>query len=146
MSNPRSPSSVPTVIETEYVKESHTQLICDAFVHAVERLERLIEKETAVLSENQPISLDGFNHQKRHGLLELSRAMDALRGLDVDCLGNYPKASLARLREKLQKNLAILQTHLDAVGAISAIIVRAIQEHDSDGTYTAQIANKGWSP
>jgi hypothetical protein len=55
------------------------------------------------------------------------------------------KAALAGLREKLQKNLAILQTHLDAVGAIAAIISRAIQEHESDGTYTPELGRNGRS-
>jgi hypothetical protein len=47
------------------------------------------------------------------------------------------KAPLARLRVKLESNLASLQTHLTAVAEIAAVIARAIQNHESDGTYTA---------
>ncbi len=125
--------------------EADVAIIFDAFVNAVERLEGLLDKETAMLIEHRTIALDDFNHKKRHALLELSRAMETVRGADRDCLTRDLKAALAGLREKLQKNLAILQTHLDAVGAIAAIISRAIQEHDSDGTYTSELGRNGRS-
>jgi hypothetical protein len=51
------------------------RIIFDAFVNAVERLEGLLDKETAMLIEHRTIALDDFNHKKRHALLELSRAM-----------------------------------------------------------------------
>jgi hypothetical protein len=124
-----------------FAKEAQTKIIFDAFNNAVDRLERLLDRETAMLIEHQPIALDDFNRKKRHGLLELSRAMDAMRGLHHDFHGHDPKVPLARLRVKLQKNLMILQTHLDAVGAIAAIIGRAIQDHESDGTYTPVLGN-----
>lgn len=124
-------------------KKARADILFDAFTGAVERLERLIDRETEILIEHQPVALDDFNHKKRHGLLELSRAMEAMRGLDRDCLEHDPKAPLARLRVKLQKNLTILQTHLDAIGAIAANIARAIHEHESDGTYTPELGEKG---
>jgi hypothetical protein len=34
---------------------------------------------------------------------------------------------------------------LDAVGAIAAIIARAIQQHESDGTYTPELGDNGRS-
>ena len=123
----------------EFAKEAHAKIIFETFINAVERLERLLDKETVMLIEHRSISLDEFNHKKRHGLLELSRAIDALRGLDRDCLVYDPKASVARLRVKLQNNLKMLQTHLDAVRAIAAIIARAIHEQESDGTYTQDL-------
>lgn len=133
----------PFVRGKEFANESHPAIVFDAFINAVERLERLLDRETAMLIEHQPIALDDFNHKKSHGLLELSRAMDAMRGLDRDSHGLDPNAPLARLRVKLQKNLTILQMHLDAVGAITAIIAHTIQEHESDGTYTPELGGKG---
>jgi len=138
-------SSLPSTKMKEFGKEAHTEIIFDAFINAVERLERLLDSETAMLIEQQPIALHDFNHKKRHGLLELSRAMDAMREHDRGCPGRDPKATLARLRMKLQMNLTILQTHLDAVGAIAAIIARAIQQHESDGTYTPELGDNGRS-
>jgi hypothetical protein len=123
--------------------EADIAIIFDAFANAVGRLEGLLDKETTMLIEHRTIALDDFNHKKRHGLLELSRAMDAMRGVDRDCLTYDPKAALAGLRVKLERNLAILQTHLDAGGAIAAIISRTIQEHDSDGTYTPEVFRNG---
>jgi hypothetical protein len=79
-----------------------------------------------MLIEHQPITFDDFNHKKRHGLLELSR--DAMRGIDRDSRSHEPNAPLTRLRMKLQKNLVILQTHLDAVGTIAVIIARAMHD------------------
>jgi hypothetical protein len=69
--------------------------------------------------------------------------MDAMRGLDRDNRSHEPNAPLARLRMKLQKNLVIIQTHLDAVGTVAAIIARAMHEHESDGTYTPELGEKG---
>lgn len=138
-------SSAPGTKVREFGKDARAEIVFDALINAVERLERLLDKETTMLIEHQPVTFDDFNHKKRHGLLELSHAMDAMRGLDRDCHSHDPKAPLARLRVKLQKNLVILQTHLDAVGTIAAIIARAIHEHESDGTYTPELGDKGRS-
>ena len=69
-------------------------------IKAVERLEQLLDKETTMLIEHQPITFDDFKHKKRHGLLELSHAMDATRGLDRDSRSHDPKPPLAPLRMK----------------------------------------------
>jgi hypothetical protein len=50
---------------------------------------------------------------------------------------------LGRLRGKLESNLAILETHMKAVQEISLLIARAIQEDDSDGTYSAWFDGQG---
>ena len=113
-------------------------IIFDSFMNAIERLERIIDKETVLLMEHRPISFDDFNHKKRHSLLELSRSLDAIRALGHR-LDLAPNASLKRLRIKLQNNLIILQTHLNAAGAVATIIARTIHEHESDGTYTPVI-------
>jgi hypothetical protein len=135
-------SSTPFIKAMESSKEAHAEIVFDAFINAIQRLEQLLDRETAMLIENQPVTFDDFNHKKRHGLLELSRAIDAMRGLDRDCHAHDPKTPLARLRMKLQKNLVVLQTHLDAVGTIAAIIARAIHEYESDGTYTPELGDK----
>jgi hypothetical protein len=49
-----------------FAAEAHAGIIFDAFVNAVERLEGLVDKETMMLIEHQPIALDDFNHKKRH--------------------------------------------------------------------------------
>jgi hypothetical protein len=76
-------------------------------------------------------------------LLELRRAIDAVRSLGCESMGLDPKPALAQLRVKLQKNLLVLQTHLDAAKAIAGVIARSVQEHESDGTYTPAVIHKG---
>lgn len=132
-----SPQSLRAQIKgNELVKDGHAEMISDAFINAVERLERILDKETIMLMNNQPVSFEDSNHKKRLGLIELSRALDAMRDIGPHCLIHDPKAPLARLRLKLHQNLTTLQMHLDAVHAIATIIAHAIQKHESDGTYT----------
>jgi hypothetical protein len=100
------------------------------------RVARVVDLETDMLRLNRPIDLASYNHQKSHGLLELTRALRAFGSnpLEPDLL-----ASLAELRDKLKKNLAVLDIHLKAVRQVSALIARAIEEDNSDGTYSASI-------
>ncbi len=109
-----------------------------AFLGVIEKLERVLDLETHMLNQNKPIALHDFNHQKSLGLLELSRAMSACSILDRAAFDREARAPLARLRGKLDRNLASLATHLAAVGEIASTIARAIEDHESDGTYTAR--------
>jgi hypothetical protein len=107
----------------------------DAFFGAVDRLEQIIELETALLQRQSPSDLRDFNHKKSHGLLEITRTMRALDQLSSD---QESLARLARLRTKLAKNLVALESHLRAVRQVSAVIARAIEADDSDGTYSTR--------
>lgn len=127
----------------DVAKQTQPAIMLQAFNNVVGRLEKILDLETEMLQQHRPIVLHDFNHRKSHGLLELSRAMDSMRSLDRSAFDFDAKAALARLRVKLENNLAILQTHLNAVGEIAAIIARAIQDHESDGTYTAGVNVKG---
>lgn len=100
------------------------------------RVARVVDLETEMLRLYRPIDLASYNHQKSHGLLELTRALRAFAPNPVE-----PELlqSLAELREKLEKNLAVLDIHLKAVRQVSALIARAIEEDSSDGTYSASI-------
>ncbi len=113
-----------------------------AFLSTVERLERLLDLETATLREHKLVTLNDFNQKKSHGLLELRRTIGPIRELHFENPGLDPKPVIARLRGKLQSNLSVLRTHLDAVAAIAAIIARTIEEQESDGTYTPEDTRK----
>jgi hypothetical protein len=142
--------ALQTISQTQFVSGGQTTfnsvgdptIVFNAFINTIDRLERLLDHETAMLSEHQLLAFDDFNRKKSHGLLELRRAIDAMHGLDRVDLGFDAKPVLARLRMKLQKNLMMLQTHLDAARAVAAIIARTIQEHESDGTYTQAVIHK----
>jgi hypothetical protein len=116
--------------------------VLNVLIETAGRLEQLLIEETAMLSKHSVIAFDDFNRKKSQGLLELRRAIDAARGLP--CLGSGldPKPAFAQLRRRLQENLSVLRTHLDAAKAVAAIITRSIQEHESDGTYTPAAFHK----
>ncbi|WOJ88665.1 hypothetical protein RZS28_12670 [Methylocapsa polymorpha] len=128
---------------SDIARKARSTVMLEAFVGAVERLERTLDRETEMLRQHQPIALHDFNHEKSHALLELSRTLSAMRAIDPGAFECDAKEPLARLRLKLEGNLAILQTHLTAVGEIAAIIARAIQDHESDGTYTTMLNRSG---
>jgi hypothetical protein len=105
-----------------------------AFVKIIERLEEIVEQETQSLQAHRHADLQDFNYRKQHGLLELSHIV---RTLDPGPPHERVRERLGSLRKKLEKNSAVLQTHLRAVKEIAAIVARAIQDADSDGTYSA---------
>jgi hypothetical protein len=126
----------------DYAEQSGPACAFQAFINTVERLERILDQETAALREQKLIALDEFNQKKSHGLLELRRTIAGICALQFETLGLNPKPVLTRLRTKLQSNLAALQTHLHAVAAIAAIIARTIEEQESDGTYSPADSHK----
>jgi hypothetical protein len=112
----------------------------DACLRAIERVEQVIDSETAALRRNDAIDLADFNRRKSHGLLELTRGM---RGLDGSEARQAIEARLRPLREKLAENGAVLRRHLDAVQEISSVLARTIRDGESDGTYSAAIRFTG---
>jgi hypothetical protein len=123
--------------------KNQLQIILDAFAKSVERLELVLDHETALLQQHKPVALHEFNHKKSQGLLEFSRTINTLRALEPAAADFTARAPLHQLRLKLNENLAILQTHLGAVSSVAAIIARTIQDHESDGTYTRILKSDG---
>jgi hypothetical protein len=110
-----------------------------ALLQTVERLEQVIELETATLKQSQPADLRDFNAKKSQGLLELNRM---LKSVDQGVLVRELREPLGRLREKLDRNLHMLQNHLRAVREVARVIASAIQDSESDGTYS--LRSGGW--
>lgn len=101
----------------------------------IERLHRIIQ------AENEDISCGRFgpdrpdyNRQKSEILLILSRVAPKLEGLPVN---PTLRDALESLRGALETNRRSLSFHLRAAQAISALILRAVREDLSDGTYSA---------
>ncbi|HWT32043.1 MAG TPA: hypothetical protein VN240_13595 [Propylenella sp.] len=113
-------------------QESSTAAV-HVLLGTIERLRQVVEAETLTLKENKPADLRDFNVRKNQGLLELTRAM---RGIATDGLGHEASERLRCLRVALQRNSEVLKTHVDAVQEICAMMAGAIQEAESDGTYT----------
>lgn len=133
---------VPVLVRSE-ADTARLALSRDALAKTIERVTNIIDLETQNLRNYQPIDLVSFNHQKSHGLLELTRAM---RAIPQDALDLEILQSLGVLRERLQNNLETLNIHLKAVRQVSALIARAIEDHNSDGTYSASIHRAGRAP
>jgi len=113
--------------------------IDDAFTNAVTRIERLLDQEAILLEHRDIGALQELNTKKSQGLLELSRTMQALHGVDRASWGIDPTVLLSRLRDKLETNRKILDLYLRASREVSLVIAKAIEEQDSDGTYGAGV-------
>ena len=107
---------------------------------AIRRLENIVEEETVALSTGKKIDFDDFSARKSRSMLEFVRLMRARMHL-----GNEVEITeeIQRLREKLERNRSILEMHYDAVREVAAIIVKAIKDAESDGTYTGRAAQDG---
>lgn len=123
-------------IGAETAEAPQLSVVRDGMVKTIERIIGMIDLETESLRHYRPIDLAAFNHQKSHALLELTRA---LRAIPHDSIDRDVVAAIARLRDKLESNLQALDVHLKAVRQVSALIARAIEDDNSDGTYTHSI-------
>jgi hypothetical protein len=106
---------------------------------AIRRLESVVEEETLVLETGKKIDLDDFSTRKSRSMLEFVHLMRARIHLGGEALVTE---EIQRLRQKLEKNRAVLEMHYEAVREVAAIIVRAIREAESDGTYSATASQK----
>ncbi|TFV78725.1 flagellar biosynthesis protein FlgN [Bradyrhizobium frederickii] len=107
---------------------------------AIRRLESIVEEETAALTAGQKIDFDDFSARKSRSMLEFVRLMRARMHLGGEI---EVTEEIQRLREKLERNRAILEMHYDAVREVAGIIVKAIKEAEWDGTYTGRAAQDG---
>ncbi len=99
---------------------------------AIRRLENVVEEETVALETGTKIDFDDFSARKSRSMLEFVRLMRAQIYLGGEA---QVREEVQRLRQKLERNRKILEMHYDAVREVATIIVRAIREAESDGTY-----------
>jgi hypothetical protein len=105
----------------------------------IRRLHDLVEEETVALETRKKIDFDDFSMRKSRSMLEFVRLMRA----QVDLSGEAELAAeIQRLRQKLDRNRADLEMHFEAAREVAAIIVSAIREAESDGTYSANASQE----
>ncbi len=104
-----------------------------AVLAAIDRLEDLLDQETATLSRMSLDELKDFNRRKSLCLLDFTRAARPLTERAVD---ERLRERVRRLRESIDRNAAVLQTHLEAVREIAGTVAQSLHERESDGTYT----------
>jgi hypothetical protein len=118
-------------------------IVLSQFEKVIERLEALVDQETALLRTRTAVDLKEFNNRKSQGLLDLTRALRPLGSRAPDARTH---AALARLRAKLEVNRALLRNHVEAVREISTMLCDAIRNLDSDGTYAPSVRRAGPRP
>ncbi|PJG55101.1 flagellar biosynthesis protein FlgN [Bradyrhizobium forestalis] len=107
---------------------------------AIRRLASIVEEETVALATGQKIDFDDFSARKSRSMLEFVRLMRARMHLGAEI---EITEEIQRLREKLERNRSILEMHYDAVREVASIIVKAVKEAESDGTYTGRTVQDG---
>jgi hypothetical protein len=107
---------------------------------SIRRLESIVEEETVALATGKKIDFDDFSARKSRSMLEFVRLMRARMHLGGEA---EITEEIQRLRRKLERNRAILEMHYDAVREVATIIVRAVKEAESDGTYSGRAAQDG---
>jgi hypothetical protein len=100
----------------------------------IERLVSTLDAENRDLEQGRRVKYEAYGQAKNQGLLELNRLIPALAGAAA---AGPLRAALAELHAKLEVNQRSLAVQLKACQAVSEIITRAIQDGQSDGTYTA---------
>jgi hypothetical protein len=111
-----------------------------ALLASIRRLAGIVEEETAALATGNKIDFDDFSARKSRSMLEFVRLMRARMHLGGEA---EVTEEIQRLRHKLERNRSLLEMHYDAVREVATIIVRAIREADSDGTYSGRAAQDG---
>ena len=106
---------------------------------AIRRLEAIIEEETIALRTGKKIDFDEFSTRKSRGMLEFVRLMRGQLHLGAEA---EVTEQIQKLRGRLERNRAVLEMHYDAVREVAEIIVGAIREAESDGTYSARAAQE----
>lgn len=115
-----------------------------AVVFAVlHRIEGYLDEETVALDKTPSFDLKTSNDRKSQGLVDLNHAMRRLKSDDVN---EDLELRLQVFRGKLAVNLRKIRLHLDAVKEITAILSDAIQNAESDGTYTRNIGPMRGAP
>lgn len=97
------------------------------------RIEEAIDAETTAIRSDPQFDIRASNARKSRHLYELNRAM---KGVSAHDLGATHRDDIIRLKEKLVANEAALLAHLNAVTEIAGLIQSAIQNAETDGTYS----------
>jgi flagellar biosynthesis/type III secretory pathway chaperone len=111
-----------------------------AILAAIDRLEDLLDQETANLGRMSVEELKEVNRRKSLCLLDFVRAT---RPLAEHAVEGRLRERMQSLREATARNAAVLQTHLDAVREIAGTVAQSLHERDSDGTYSGMPSRVG---
>jgi hypothetical protein len=100
----------------------------------IERLQQTLDAENQQIAGCKRVDYEAFNQRKSQGLLELTRLAPMIAGAQGT---SSLRVALSALRAKLEANQRMLKVQLNAARTVADIIARAIQDGQSDGTYSA---------
>jgi hypothetical protein len=98
--------------------------------------------ETAALMARDLSNLEEFNRRKSQCLLEISRIV---RTSEIHALDQRATKRLQDLRVKIEANQDVLRRHMQAVQEVASIISNAIQNAESDSTYSVHMNKASFS-
>lgn len=110
------------------------------FIDILQRLESVLDEETAQLGRGKVVDLKQFSERKTQVLMDLSRLNRAVQPAGGD---GRLKTVMTRLSDKMQANGAALRMHLEACQEITSVLTEAIRDSESDGTYTMGVVGRG---
>ena len=96
------------------------------------RVKQVLVEETAALAAGRTATLSAFIARKHQLLRDL---LSAQRNSTSDSMRAALAPGIAEVRLCLAQNQRQLNLHIDAVRQVSAIIVDAMRQAESDGTY-----------
>ncbi len=99
------------------------------------RLEMIIDNENNRIGSDPEFDLKVSNAHKSRCLYELSMLF---RDTDPADLAAQHVAQLHDLKKKLVLNARRVEAHLEAVRAVAEILKNAVQNADTDGTYSQE--------
>lgn len=105
-----------------------------AFVlSAIDRIEAVVLEETEALRNSANYDLASSNNRKSHSIVDFNNAIRNLAKSDID-----PELvdRLESMRQRLRENHHVIRLHLEAAKEISALLSDAMQDAESDGTYS----------
>lgn len=110
----------------------------DGLLRAIRRTHATVDEETDALSKSIHADHGEFRHRKDLCLLDLSRrSPTSAHPHDPEVM-----AALRNLKDAIIRNQKALRCHINAARQVSAIIMKAIVDEDSDRTYSAYPSRK----
>ena len=103
----------------------------------IARIEEILAAEAMCLEALQDSQIRQLNERKARALLEFSRTV---RSLSADVIDDDLRIRIAKLRDALEENKALVARHLAAARDIAALVSKAMEDMESDGTYSSRIA------
>lgn len=98
---------------------------------ALARLEKALDEENSALANFNASNIAEFSRIKTQCLLELQRPAGLNPARDAGL-----QVRLQALQQKLELNRWLLHLHLEAAKEVSSVIMSALREVESDGTYS----------